>query len=432
MTKQNPSISPARTAAFDVLLRIETDRALSSVVLASAEPELSAVDRSLCHELTLGVLRRQIFLDQVLFSLSSGKKLDPEVRIALRLGLYQVLFLDRIPVYSAINESVNLVARARKTSAKGFVNAILRRASRASTELVFRDKIERMSSETSHPRWLLEKWIRDHGIEAAAAIAMANNVQPPAAFRIFRHAPRVDELIRTSNTSNFVKGCFIAPQGTRLADLHAEGEIYLQDEGSQMVAAVVRLGETDSFLDVCAAPGGKTGLIALAHPDSLGVAGDLRPARVDYLKSNLKNQGVTNVRVVQYDAERPLPFADGTFNAVLVDAPCSGTGTIRANPEIRYFLAPDDFASLQRKQLSLLVNASKLVSSSGLLFYSTCSLEVEENEDVCDQFLSHGSTFERENPSVPSHFLTDSGYARTWPHREGMDGFFVAAFRRCR
>ena len=179
-------ISPARTAAFDVLLRIETEKAFSSHLLAAYEENLSTRDRSLCHELTLGILRRQIYLDRLIDQFS-GKRLDAAVRIALRLGLYQIYFLDKIPHHSAINESVNLAQRAKKTSAKGLVNAVLRRATREPVKFDLADEIEQVSVETSHPAWLLEKWVGEFGWEEMARLAVANNRIPETAFRFTRN-----------------------------------------------------------------------------------------------------------------------------------------------------------------------------------------------------------------------------------------------------
>jgi len=426
------NISPARTAAFDILMRIETERAFSSVLLPLFEKDLSPADRSLCHELVLGVLRRQMLLDSNISALSSDKKLDIEIRIALRLALYQLHYLDKIPAYSAINESVNLVQRAKKTSAKGFVNAVLRRSERENAIRSFTDEIEQVSVETSHPRWLIDKWSDEFGLEKTIAIAKANNEHPQSAFRLLGSSEDATSLAEASIHSANVVGCYIAARGeARLFELAERREIYIQDEASQMVARSVKVPAGGRFLDVCAAPGGKTGLIAREFPNaSLIAAGDNHWPRVEFLRENCRRQAVETVNCVQFDAEQALPFEGCSFDAVLVDAPCSGTGTIRRNPEIRYFLEPHDLAQLPQKQLSILTNASKLVRSGGSLVYSTCSLEREENEGVCEAFLLQCADFTVVKPNVPDQFQIAEGFARTWPHRDGMDGFFVASFRK--
>lgn len=417
-------ISPARTSAFDILLRVEKEKAYSSALLPIYEEKLSAADRALCHELVLGTLRRQILLDYYIDTFAKDKKLDIEVRVALRLGLYQLKFLTKIPQYSAINESVNLVQRAKKTSAKSLVNAILRKVTRENIELVFNNEIERVAVEQSHPRWLIEKWSNTIGIEETEKFVIANNTPPPTAFRIIGEpTAEVAALQKSSRSSEFVDGCYISPNGLQQTD-----SIYVQDEASQMMAFSVTVPNGGKFLDVCAAPGGKTGLIA-KNSTGLVVAGDVHTHRASFLQKNCRWQNV-EVLVVQYDAEKSLPFAEKDFDSVLVDAPCSGTGTIRHNPELRYFIETDDFIDLQAKQLRILQNASKLVKSGGLLVYSTCSIEREESEEVCEQFIETNADFRMIEPHVPQRFITDEGFARTWPQRDDMDGFFIAAFGR--
>ena len=423
-------ISPARAAAFDVLSRIESDGAFSSVLLPIYEERLSTVDRGLCHELVMGVLRKQLFLDRVIEHFSAGKKLDAAVRIAIRLGAYQLVFLDKIPAYSALNESVNLAQRARKTSAKGLVNAVLRKITTGVPPLKFENEIERTSIETSHPEWLVRKWAADFGLADAQQIAAANNEVPKAAFRL---TPKAGDsnVMEGRKQSDLVEGCYFADSFDEQLRAAAEsGEIYFQDEASQLVAQVAAKGAGRNVLDVCAAPGGKTTQIASAITEAVIVAGDLHRARTRFLRSTCERQGIEYVHVVQYDAAEALPFAEGTFDTVLVDAPCSGTGTIRHNPEIRYLLRENELPELAVKQLAILRNASKLVRVGGRMIYSTCSLQVEENEAVCRAFLDENADFRQKTPDVPERFVTSEGFARTFPHRDGMDGFFIAEFRR--
>ena len=433
-TVRPTKISPARVSAFEVLSKIETERAFSSILLPTHGSRLNDLDRNLCYELTLGVLRKQIYLDRLITELSKNKKLDSAVAIALRLGIYQLLFLDRIPAYSAINESVELVARARKTSAKGFVNAILRRISKGNVEIHYADNVDKISVETSHPRWLIEHWASVFGLKGAFSVAEANNLPPGLTFRLTAKASsgrleNPDEWKPCSHVEGCVSVDRASPSLIRLAE---SGEIYFQDEGSQLVASAIRLGVNERFLDVCAAPGSKTTMIASGSSDrsALIVAGDLHRRRVGTLQDNCITQGVKHVNFVQYDASRELPFAEGSFDVVLVDAPCSGTGTIAHNPEIRYFLAHGDFQEFQRKQLSILGNASKMVKPKGRLVYSTCSLERDENEEVCEIFISNSGLFSSVKPAVPDRFLTSENFARTFPPRDRMDGFFIAEFKR--
>jgi 16S rRNA (cytosine967-C5)-methyltransferase len=427
-------VSPARAAALDALLRIETENAFSSIVLPLVEANLSPNDRSLCHETTLGVLRRKLYLDHLIDELSNGRKLDAEVRVALRIGLFQMLFLDRVPAHSAINEGVELVSRAKKSSAKGFVNALLRKFQREPFDPKYNDSVEEISILTSHPRWLVERWISRFGIDETRALCESNNRTPILSFRLVgtekEKSETLGELEPNPNLrrSEFVDGCFLASRiDGDLLKLAEAGRIYFQDEGSQLVANAVIAEGGSRILDVCAAPGGKTTVIASATNTSV-VAGDIRGSRVQRLRDLCEKQKAANVSIVQYDAESSLPFDEASFDSVFVDVPCSGTGTIRHNPEIRYSLASSDLEELSDKQLRILRNASEMVKPGGTLIYSTCSMETEENEVVCERFLREGLGLGTEPPKVPSRFITSQGFARTSPHRDDMDGFFIAVF----
>ena len=426
-------ISPARIAAFDVLLKIFRDGGFSSILLPAVEADLSERDRALCHELVMGVLRNRLSFDAAIDRFCGGKALDLEVRIACQLGLYQLHHLEKIPNYSAVNESVALVQRAKKSSAKGLVNALLRRARGLAAEIQYTNEYERVSIQTSHPRWLIERWADEKGIEAAERLAIANNVRPTTAFRITaKGAANGVEPQNDWQPSTIVPGCYLSDTASsELRKLSDEGIIYFQDEGSQLVGSLIRLEAGVKFLDVSAAPGSKTTMIASRAPsDAFIVAGDLHQSRVRILKANCIKQGVETVKIVRYDAESELPFDDGEFDSVLLDAPCSGTGTIRNNPEIRYFLNPEDFDLLHNKQLSMLRNASKVVRNGGRLIYSTCSLEPEENEHVIGKFLGENGEFAISRPSVPPDLITAAGFLRTSPAEQGMDGFFAAMLDR--
>lgn len=403
-------ISPARLASFEILYRIEVEKAFSSALLPLYEEKLSEKDRGLCHEITLGTLRNQILIDKIIEQFIS-KKLDSEVKISLRLGIYQILFLDRIPAYSAINESVNLVQKAKKTSAKGLVNAVLRKIAQKKINLNFADKVEETSIQNSHPRWLIEKWIAEFGFEEAAKLAKANN-----------ETPSLDYRLTAKSKNDF--------ENQSLFELAKKGEIYFQDKGSQLVAETIDLQPNEKVLDVCCAPASKLSMIATQNQNQNFFGGDFNFKRLKIAQNSCKKQGLKNVQLVQYDAEKTLPFQENCFDKILVDAPCSGTGTIRHNPEIRYFLQPNDFADLSFKQLKILANASKLLKRGGSLIYSTCSFETEENENVIERFLGENKDFEIVSPKLSQEFLTEKKFARTFPQRDKMDGFFIGVLKK--
>lgn len=436
-------ISPARLAAFEMLLKIESEKAFSSVLLPIYEERLSAQDRALCHTLTLGVLRKKLYLDRVIeeFTKKKTEKFDLAVLLALRLGLFQILFLDKIPAHAAINESVNFVHLAKKRSAAGLVNAVLRRANRGEVNIEIAGEIEKISIETSHPVWLIEHWAKQFGLEEAEKIAIANNETPRLVFRLTNKSNEktIDILqklgLEICESVIVSSACEVLKSSEILHLYSDEGKIYFQDEASQLVARTVRLKPNESFLDVCAAPGSKTTQINFELGNGNSeikdfVAGDKYFHRLKVLRKTCEKVGAENVEIVAYDAEKDLPFANESFDVVLIDAPCSGSGTIRHNPEIRYYLQREDFAELSVKQLKILENASKVVKKGGRLVYSTCSLEGEENEAVCENFLAGSTDFKKILPDLPEKFLTDEGFARTFPQRDKTDGFFIAVFEK--
>jgi 16S rRNA (cytosine967-C5)-methyltransferase len=417
-------ISPARLAAFKILQQVESG-GYSSVLLAAEEPRLQVVDRGLCHELVLGVLRWQLLLDKIVehFSQRNVESLDLPVRIALRLGLYQLRFLTRIPGPAAVNESVSLVRMARLSSAAAFVNAVLRRAVREpeydpATEVL--DPLEKIAIETSHPIWMIERWVRSFGIDETRAFAHANNLVPPTAFRLVRNQSEILSKLTAAGaaleSSDVVDGAWRISGATALVrELSAAGEIYLQDEASQLVAQLLDAKRGERVLDLCAAPGGKTTMIADRTGDSaFVVAADRSATRMETVVATTRLHQLDGIKPVILDAAEQLPFWRESFDKVLVDAPCSGTGTLRRNPEIRWRLTPGDIPLLAEQQKRILRNALEMVKPGGRLVYSTCSVEPEENEQV----MTNDRRFRP---------LTAK---RTWPHTQGCDGFFIAVFER--
>jgi len=438
---QNRIVSSARNAAFEILKKIETKKSFSSVLLPIYEETLQTKDRALCHELSLGILRNQIYLNKVIEFLTNKKleKFDLAVLLSLRIGLFQIFLLDKIPARAAINESVNLVYKAKKHSAGGFVNAVLRRATREKIELKFADELDEVSVKTSHPRWLIEKWIKQFGFEETKGLAVSNNDSPNLVFRLTKKSDEntlstLSKIGLEITKSKIVENAWKVSKSNEILRLFAEtGKIYFQDEASQLIGQMIDLHENENFLDVCASPGSKTTLIngkRKIENSKLFVAGDFYEHRLRSLRENCILQGADNIEFVRYDAEESLPFAEQSFDVILLDVPCSGTGTIRHNPEIRYFLHPSDFVELSEKQLNILKNASKLIKKGGRLIYSTCSLEREENETVVEKLLDGSINLRKVLPKVPERFLTNEGFARTFPDRDNTDGFFIAVFEK--
>lgn len=431
LVKSSKEITPARLAAFNILKQVETG-AFSSVLLAAVEPNLQPGDRALCHELVLGVLRWQLRLDKILehFSRRAVESLDSPVRIALRLGLYQLRYLTRIPASAAVNESVSLVRAARLSSATALVNAVLRRATRETEydpAVEVSDPIERIAIQTSHPVWLIDRWTTAFGLDHAEAFAQANNVMPPVAFRVVANRANESAILAKLSaagaaleSSNIVDGGWrVSKAPSLLRELSVAGEIYLQDEASQLVAQELEVKSDERVLDLCAAPGGKTTLMADRCGDcAIIVAADRSAGRMETVVTTMQLHKLECIRPVILDAIATLPFVERSFDKVLVDAPCSGTGTLRRNPEIRWKLMPVDIFTLAEQQKRILGRALEMVKPGGRLIYSTCSVEREENEEVVEEVLGRDERF---------RLLKTM---RTWPQREGCDGFVISIFQR--
>ncbi|HYW44414.1 MAG TPA: transcription antitermination factor NusB [Bryobacteraceae bacterium] len=351
----------ARSIAFDILRKVESGGYASDLLLA-ATAGLASRDAGLASAIVFGVLRYRAQLDCLVEHYSGRRpKLDPEVRVALWMGIYQLRYLERIPPHAAVARSVDLVKRARKRSAAGLVNAVLRK--------VDREPVEWPSREValSCPEWLLARWERNYGAQAAARIAAAALEEP-------------EKYVRAG------------PAGART-----------QDIGSQSIVPLLDLAPGQSFLDLCAAPGNKT---AQALESGVrAIACDLHYRRAAPLKSLTPG-------VLVLDGTRPLPFSR-PFDRILVDVPCSGTGTLGRNPEIKWRLTPADLDDLRRRQAALLANAREALAPGGLLVYATCSLEPEENQDVVAQ--------------VPPELVVQT--LQRLPGRDPGDGFFAAVIK---
>jgi 16S rRNA (cytosine967-C5)-methyltransferase len=457
-------ISQSRTIAFDVLRRVETQNAFADEVLrAELGPKIRTEDAGLATELTLGVLRWQRLLDFLIdrYLTKVAKILDVEVRIALRLGIYQLWFLARVPVHAAVYESVELVKRARKRSAAPLVNAVLRKAAKQASHLAQpRSELasllpkelplaEQMGILHSHPTWLVERWLLNFGEEQTRNLVEANNRVPAVSFFVLDSRRREDVL-----TSLEKAGCVVDP-GLLLRDawtVHGgnpaaseamhKGWAAMQDEASQAVAHLVAVEEGNTVLDLCAAPGGKTILLARAAGSQGRVmAVDLHAHRVRAMAKRFEAAEVRNVELVTLDGAQPLPF-ERRFDRILVDAPCSGTGTLARHPEIRWQLRREDLIDLHERQVRLLRNGLANLAPRGRVIYSTCSLEPEENELVVKEVLGGGQdefcvvTPQGTLPQilrdgVARETLIDSdGFFRTFPSVHGTDGFFAAAIER--
>jgi 16S rRNA (cytosine967-C5)-methyltransferase len=399
----------------------------------------------------MGVLRWRSRLDDEIRKASSQplSKLDLEVLIALRLGLYQFRWLDRVPHRAALHESVELVKRARKRSAAPFVNAILRKLAQIKPDKPEPEgkqlSPEELASTYAHPLWMVERWVCEYGLAVAGQICIQDQSLPPTSVRIRNENFTAGEV--TLAPGSLLAGArrILSGDVTKTAAFR-DGQIAIQDEASQLVAALVSPqapGRTPRILDCCAAPGGKTAAIADNNPDASVTAVELHPHRTRLMKRLLhRTSGPGRIQIVGADA-RHLPLS-ASFDRVLTDVPCSGTGTLARNPEIKWRLGPGDLVELYERQLAILRSAMTYVAPNGRLIYSTCSLEKEENEDVITEALAGREDFRVVDCCTELDRLKSVGeltwpdpaqlargpYLRTIPGVHPCDGFFAAILER--
>ncbi|HYN15526.1 MAG TPA: transcription antitermination factor NusB [Terriglobales bacterium] len=437
-------LSPSRSAAFDILMRVEQGAFADELLHSERLNDLSPADRALCMEIVMGVLRWRSRLDEAIASWSKAppNKLDLEVATALRMGVYQLTHLERVPAHAAVDQTVGLVKRAGRRFAAPMVNAVMRKiaASKPGPPRPAGEEgsLDRIAAATAHPLWLLKRWSAEYGLEAVEQITRYDQEIPVPALRL--RDPQADSDLRDEGVE-LAPGALVA--GARRVTsgdvtktrVFAEGRVYLQDEASQLVALLV--GHGARILDCCAAPGGKTSVIAERNPTSLVVAAELHPTRARLMRRLVR---VRNVCVVAANAEA-LPLMPN-FDRVLADVPCSGTGTLARNPEIKWRLRPDDLSDLHRRQVSILRSALSYLVLGGRLVYSTCSLERQENEDVVAELMRNDlrlldcrdelQRLKAEGELVWDDFesLVRGKFLRTLPGVHPCDGFFAAVLER--
>lgn len=447
-----------------MLRRVEAEGAYASDVLhAELGSRVTPENAALATKITFGVLRWRRLLD---FSLDRQLKkpiaeLDVPVALALRMGLYQLRFLGRIPARAAVNESVELVKRARKSSAASLVNAVLRRASAETPEApkaAEANRIEvlipadlpvadRLSILHSHPTWLVERWLKNLGEVNTVALLEANN-RPPNLSCAIHDPTQHDEILAALQEAGLrihpgqlLKSAFATSGGSPArSEWFRKGLISIQDEASQTIPLLLGVKSRHTVLDLCAAPGGKTPpLVRAAGSQGTVVATDRHAHRLRTMRNQFERLGLDSVQIVELDAARDLPFAR-QFDRILVDAPCSGTGTLARHPEIRWRLRPEQLSEFHHLQVRILTAAIKQLSPAGRLVYSTCSMEPEENEDVVSEVLANTSSIKLVQQGEianllaphliaginPQNLFDASGQFRTSPAAHHTDGFFAA------
>ncbi len=447
--KTNPS-NP-RHAAF-LTLSLLADSTLHADELIDRElsrGSLIGPDRGLYNQLVFGVLRRQGTIDHYLGQLLSQplQRLEEPLRQILRLGLYQLLFLDRIPVHAAVHEAVEL-AKLVLPRASGFVNGVLRNFLRKKDCLTLPDRagdrIGHLAAAHSVPRWLLEQWQEQLPEEELEALAAASSQEPPLTVRTNTLRITRSELLELFSAAG-VSGelCRYALEGIRL-DGHPsvtglpgfnEGFFAVQDEASQLVSHLLAPLPGQRVLDACAAPGGKTLHLAQLMENRGSIfATDLTERKLALVRESAQRLGITLVQTAVADASSPDYLKGEQFDRILLDAPCSGLGVIRRNPEAKWRLQQADFERFAARQRQLLARVSTLLAPGGSMVYATCSTSPLEDEAVLMDFLSHNRQFVVEKglpvSGEASALQTTEGILRLWPHRHNTDGFFAVRITR--
>jgi len=438
-------VSPARWAAYRILRSWSKSGPYIDHLLSRelSRTELSPVDRNLVTELVYGVIRWQGRLDWILAQLSHGdyRRTPVALKVILRLGLYQILFLERIPAYAAVSEAV-LLARQQSPAWGRLVNGLLRTYLRQPERVVYPlledDPVTAISVRESHPQWLVRRWLQRFGVEETRKLCEANNRRPALSLRINTLRASRDEILEELRSLGLDAREGFLPDFIRLEHggdpsrlpAFAAGKLTVQDESAALPVLALDAQPDDTILDLCAAPGGKSTYVAeRCKEKATVVAVDRDPGRARSMRESIERLQCRRVFVVVADARR---FGARPADRVLVDAPCSGLGVLAKRADLRWKRKEKDLAELAELQAEMLEAAAALVRPAGVLVYSTCTIEPVENEEVVEHFLRAHPNFELEPATnwVAEEFTDSRGYIQTWPHVHGMDGSFAARLRR--
>jgi 16S rRNA (cytosine967-C5)-methyltransferase len=432
----------ARALAIEVLARVAATDAYLNVVLDTMldeEPLADPRDAGFVTELCYGTTRRLLTLDAVLrrFADRGLETIEDRVLAALRLGAYQVFFM-RVPPHAAVADTVEALKVVGLERAAGFVNAILRKVTALpGLPAAEGDEVQRLSYETSHPEWLVRRWLRQFGPERARAMLHADNEAPPVVVRANTAKVTRDELLaQLTGAGVAARATQLSPLGIvlespgRVEDLYgyAEGLWQVQDEAAQLVTVYGQVPPTARVLDACAAPGGKA--CHLAQTNDV-IAIDVHANKLPKISSEAQRLGLASrLALHRADASQPLPETLGEFDAVVIDAPCAGLGTLRRHPELRYRRQERDLAELAHLQREILEHCQQVLKPGGLLVYAVCSTDFVEGPDQVEMFLRSHPEFTAEPPVGLPALPTWQGSLRTLPGPEGLDGFFAARLRK--
>lgn len=441
-----------RELALKILIKSQDGMYSNLALNRFLTPEISAKDRAFVTELVYGVVKYRLRLDYIIsqFSKITPSRMDPNVLHILRLGVYQMIFLDRVPDFAAVNESVEMAKKLEGRGAANFVNAVLRNIARRSREILYPNREKEpekyLSVFYSFPMWMVKRWVKLFGVDFTEELCGAFNERPKTCIRVNTLKIEREELESRflDEGVNFQRGFYLdealylidSPPLARLKSFK-EGFFQPQDESSMIASIALGAKSGESVLDVAAAPGGKTTHLAQMMKNAGSItAWDIHPHRVELVKEACRRLGVTIVDVEIKDARIPNEKMFYRFDRVLIDAPCSGLGVIRRKPDIKWSKNPEDLAALKIEQANILRVCSKYVKPDGILLYSTCSIEPEENQEVVEAFLRENGDFVFDDlrPCLPEKLRAavdkHVGCLQLYPHIHKVDGFFIARLRR--
>ncbi len=454
--REKPARKPtAREAALDILTRVEQEHAYSNLLLNQTlqKYRLDRLDAALATEIVYGTIQRLNTIDYFLdrFVKNGMAKLDPWVRNLLRLSFYQLYYLERIPAHAAVSEAVNIAKRKGHQGISGMVNAVLRNVVRQKERLVIPaglNAVQRISLAHSHPEWMVSRWMEQYGEHGAEQICASNNAAPKVAVRVNTLKQKRDKMMETMRRagltvvpSRLAESGIVVESGGNMAltPWYANGDVSVQDESSMLVAEIVRPEPGSRVLDCCAAPGGKTAHMAeLMNDDGEIWACDIHAHKEKLIRDQAKRLGLRCVKTLVSDAmDLPRHFPDHSFDYILLDAPCSGLGVIRRKPDVKWTKQEPDIVDISALQYGILSEVQRLLRPGGVLVYSTCTIEHEENRGLIERFLRQFDSFEPDasiERLIPAHVtkqcLIAPGMLQILPHQFQSDGFFIARLKR--
>ncbi len=435
----------AREAAFKALSAFHKSGAWSDIYLRSvlANEDADSREAALASKIAYGVIQNMILLDYYISNYSSIKpeRMDAKVLDIIRLSAYQLIFLSKIPERAAVNEGV-MLAKKYTSRASGFVNAVLRKiaASKENLPEIKGDNfIQKLSIKYSHPEWLVEYYIKRLGEDSAEKLLSCSNSQPPTYIQVNTLKADADsvsaELIKKGaqvRRHKYLEECIEASSygNIETLDIFKRGEIYVQDPAAKMSVMAAGLISGMRVMDACAAPGGKSFAAAITMRNIGKILScDIHSNKLKLIDSGAERLGIDIIETRAGDARNPIEEFERQFDCVIADVPCSGIGTIRKKPDIRY-KDPKELADLPEIQLAILENISEYVKPGGVLIYSTCTVLERENEDVVKRFCGQSQDFEFESVELPQVGVVKDGYVTLWPHINNSDGFFISKLRR--